>query len=122
MIDGVEFTVTIVVPAKLVHPLTVDVTEYVPVAAVVAELIVGSSELEVKLFGPVQAIVPVAFELRFKSLPVQIGELLPAVGVAGIGFIVIAIVLLFAVEDVTHPPVTVKTQVISSLSDKLEVV
>lgn len=46
-------TVTAVVPAALVHPPTVTVTEYVPVAAVVAPAMDGSSSEEVKLFGPV---------------------------------------------------------------------
>ena len=51
---GVGFTVTETATDGPVHPETVDVTEYVPVAAVVAPAIVGSSAVEVKLFGPVQ--------------------------------------------------------------------
>jgi hypothetical protein len=51
---GVWFTITVVVPAGEVQPLIVTVTLYVPLAAVVAFGIEGSSaELE-KLFGPVQ--------------------------------------------------------------------
>ena len=38
---GIGFTVTAVVPAEPVQPVTVAVTEYVPEAAVVAAAIVG---------------------------------------------------------------------------------
>ncbi len=38
---GAVVTVTAVVPAALGHPATVATTEYVPVAAVVAEAILG---------------------------------------------------------------------------------
>jgi hypothetical protein len=50
---GIGLTVTVVVPAVEVQPLTVAVTEYVPDIAVVAFAIVGFCRLEVKLFGPV---------------------------------------------------------------------
>ena len=50
---GFAFTVTVVVPAVELQPLTVAVTEYVPAIAVVALAIVGFCRLEVKLFGPV---------------------------------------------------------------------
>jgi hypothetical protein len=52
-VAGFAFTVTVVVPADEVQPLTVAVTEYVPDIAVVAFAIVGFCRLEVKLFGPV---------------------------------------------------------------------
>ena len=52
---GIGFTVTVVVPAGLVHPFTVAVTEYTPDAAVVAEATVGFCKALVKLLGPVQA-------------------------------------------------------------------
>jgi hypothetical protein len=52
---GIGLTTTVVVPATLVHPLTVAVTEYVPAIAVVAlALTDGSSDVEVNVFGPVQ--------------------------------------------------------------------
>jgi hypothetical protein len=51
---GMGFTVTATVPAGPVHPATVAVTEYVPVAAVVAEAMLGFCVAEVKLLGPVQ--------------------------------------------------------------------
>jgi hypothetical protein len=53
---GIGFTVTVVVPATLVQPLTVAVTEYVPDIAVVAlALTDGSSDVDVNVFGPVHA-------------------------------------------------------------------
>jgi hypothetical protein len=52
--EGTGLTTTVVVPALLVHPATVAVTEYVPAIAVVAlALTEGSSTAEVKAFGPV---------------------------------------------------------------------
>ena len=51
---GMGFTVTAVVPAGPVHPFTVAVTEYVPVAAVVAEVMEGFCVALVNPFGPVQ--------------------------------------------------------------------
>lgn len=51
---GVGFTTTAVVLCGLVQPPTVIVSEYVPVAAVVALAIVGSSSADVNEFGPVQ--------------------------------------------------------------------
>jgi len=50
---GKGFTVAVTVPAEETHPLTVTVTEYVPLAAVVAFVIEGSSSEEVNAFGPV---------------------------------------------------------------------
>jgi hypothetical protein len=47
-------TVAVVVPAALVQLLTVTVTEYMPVAAVVALVMDGVLEEEIKLLGPVQ--------------------------------------------------------------------
>lgn len=52
---GIPLTVAETVPAEPVQLLTVAVTEYVPVAAVVAEGIMGFWEVDVKLLGPVQA-------------------------------------------------------------------
>jgi hypothetical protein len=50
---GIGFTVTAIVAGALVHPLRVDVTEYVPVAAVVAFVIEGVLIDDVNPFGPV---------------------------------------------------------------------
>ena len=52
---GIGLTVTVVVPAFDVHPFTVAVTEYVPLAAVVAPEMVGFCTFEVKPLGPVHA-------------------------------------------------------------------
>src|SRR3954449_9147102 len=54
-VDGIKFTMTLVVPAAEVQPLTVIVTEYVPASEVVALARVGFCCAEVKPFGPVQA-------------------------------------------------------------------
>ncbi len=102
-VAGVLFTTTVVVPTKLVHPLTVTVTLYVPAIAAVAPVRVGFCKAEVNVLGPVQAYVaPVTVGVvKFIVLPVHTGVLLPAVGVAGTGFTVI--VILF---DVAGFPVT----------------
>jgi len=50
---GIGLTVTLVEPAGPVQPLTVTVTEYEPLAAVVAPAIEGFCVAEEKVFGPV---------------------------------------------------------------------
>lgn len=87
---GVEFTVTETVPAELVHPLVVAVTEYVPPFALEAIAKDGFWLVDVKLFGPVQLyVVPVAVAVKFKVAPTQSGlGLAPAVGAVGIAFTV----------------------------------
>jgi hypothetical protein len=56
-VAGVGFTTTAVVPAGLVQPATVTVTEYVPDIAVVDEGRVGFCSVELKDEGPVQLYV-----------------------------------------------------------------
>jgi hypothetical protein len=87
---GVAFTVATVEPAAEAQPLTVIVTLYVPLAAVVALAIDGFCELELNPFGPVQLYVALLTVgvLRVKVLPEQIGPPLLAVGVAGTGLMV----------------------------------
>ena len=51
-VAGVALTMTFVVRAADVQPLTVIVTEYVPASAVVAFESVGFCSAEVKPFGP----------------------------------------------------------------------
>jgi hypothetical protein len=51
---GIGFTTTAVVPAKLVQPATVTVTEYVPAFAAEAPLIEGFCKDDVNPLGPVQ--------------------------------------------------------------------
>ena len=106
-VAGIGFTVTAVVPATLVQPATVAVTEYVPLAAVVAPLIVGFCVVEEKEFGPVHVYVaPTTFvAVRFRFDPAQIGLLLEAVGAAGVGFTVTFTVPIALV----HPPTVTVT-------------
>ena len=87
-VAGTAFTTTAVVAAALVHPPTVTVTLYVPAIAVVAEGRDGFCTAEVKVEGPVHAYVAPAtvVEVRLMAEPAQTGELLPAVGAAGVGF------------------------------------
>src|SRR5437763_359240 len=52
-VAGVGLTTTLVVPAAEVQPLTVTVTEYVPLSAGIAFARVGFCSAEVKPFGTV---------------------------------------------------------------------
>ena len=85
---GVVLIVGVVVPAALVHPPTVTVTEYVPAAADVMFDMLGSSSDDVNPLGPVQEYVAPAtvFAVRLSVCPVHTGPLFPAVGVDGIEF------------------------------------
>lgn len=85
---GIGLTETATVPARLVQPLSVTVTEYVPLAAVVAPTILGFCVDDVNPFGPVQEYVAPTTLLAFRLsvLPLQIGLLLDAVGAAGVVF------------------------------------
>lgn len=102
---GVVPTITATVLCALVHPPTVIVSEYVPVAAVVALIMEGSSSPELKLFGPVQVYVAPAtvFDVRLSVCPAQIGLLLPTVGAAGVGLITTFVVLC----GLVHPPTVI---------------
>ena len=105
---GIALTVTTVVAFVLVHPATVTFTEYVPVSAVVAPTIDGFCEEEVKEFGPVHEYVAPAtlLAVRLSVEPAQIGELLDAVGGAGVGFTVTAVVA----EELVHPRTVTVTE------------
>ena len=83
---GVAFTITVVVPAAEVQPLTVIVTEYVPASAGVALERVGFWSAEVKPFGPVQAYVAPATVGVDRAMveAAQYGPPFEAVGVAGV--------------------------------------
>src|SRR3954464_2730033 len=87
-VAGAALTTTLVVPAALVQPLTVIVTEYVPASAVVAVVRVGFCCVDVKPFGPVHAYVaPLTNGVESAIVaPSQYGPPLLAVGVAGVGF------------------------------------
>ena len=100
---GVGFTTTTVVATGLVHPATVTVKEQVPAIAKVAPGRVGSSNAETNAAGPVQEYVAPAtvFDVKFIAAPVQTGELLPAVGAAGIGFTTTVVVATGLVHPAT---------------------
>lgn len=87
-VAGIGLTTTAVVPAGPVHPVTVAVTEYVPAPAAVMPVMDGFWEEEVNPFGPVhEYVAPAMFDaVRFSVDPSHTGELLPAVGAAGVGF------------------------------------
>jgi hypothetical protein len=84
--DGGGLTTTAVVPAALVQPKTVAVTEYVPASASTEVAMEGFCEEEVKELGPVHEYVapPTRLAVRLIDPPKHIGLLLPAVGVAGV--------------------------------------
>ena len=108
-VEGIAFTVADVVAAELVHPSTVTVTLYVPVAAVVALVMLGFCSDDVKLLGPVHAYVALAtlLAVKFSVLPAHTGPLLPAVGADGIALTVTVVPALAALEH----PLTVDTTV-----------
>src|SRR4029077_20556711 len=82
---GAALTTTVVVPALEVQPLTVTVTEYVPLAAVVAPEMVGFCRFEVKLFGPVHEYVAPEMVDAVRAIvpPAQYGPVFDAVGALG---------------------------------------
>ena len=84
--EGDELTTTEVVPAAPVHPFVVIVKEYDPASAEETPATEGSSMVEVKLFGPVQAYVAPAMvgALKFRVNPAQMGLLLDMDGAAGV--------------------------------------
>jgi hypothetical protein len=105
---GVLFTTTATVLCALTHPPTVMVSEYVPVAAVVAETMLGSSSADENEFGPVQLYVAPAtvFAVRFNVWPEHNGLLLPTVGAAGVGFTTTVVVLCGLVQ----PPIEIVSE------------
>jgi hypothetical protein len=85
---GRGFTVTFVVPAALVQPFTVTVTEYAPASPAATDAILGFWADEVNPPGPVHEYVAPATlgVVKFNAAPTQRGPLLAAVGVAGFAF------------------------------------
>ena len=53
-VAGIGLTIAVMVPGRLVHPATAAVTEYIPLAAVVAFTMEGFCSDDVNAFGPVQ--------------------------------------------------------------------
>src|ERR1035437_1733371 len=82
------FMITDVVPAKLVQPPIVTVTEYVPAIADEAFVSAGFCKVDENALGPVQLYVaPVTVGVdKFNVENAQTGVLLLAVGVTGMGF------------------------------------
>jgi len=105
---GIGLTVTLTVPAVLVHPPTVAVTEYVPDAAVVAPVMLGFCVEDVNPFGPVhEYVAPTTFDAeRLSVLPAHTGLLLDAVGAAGVVFTVTLTVAI----GLAHPPTVAVTE------------
>ena len=70
--------------------------------------------MEVNEFGPVQEYVAPATAgvVRFSVAPTQIGELLPAVGVAGIGFTTTAVVA----TGLVHPATVTVTEYVPAIA------
>jgi hypothetical protein len=87
---GVGSTTTNSVPALLVHPFTVTVTEYVPASTLVAPGMLVFCVEAVNPFGPVQEYVAPAtkFDVRLIVEPSHTGLLLFAFGATGVGFTV----------------------------------
>jgi hypothetical protein len=101
--DGIGLTVTLVLPAALVHPFTVTVTLYVPAIAAVALAMVGFCEVLLKLFGPVhEKVAPATVGVeRVIVVPAHTGLLLLADGVEGIEFTVTFVVAALLVHPFT---------------------
>src|SRR3954447_25430663 len=102
-VAGTGLTTTLVVPAALVQPLTVMVTEKMPASAFVALERVGFCRDDVKPFGPVQAYVApatVGVESAIVA-PSQYGPPFDAVGVAGIGLTTTFVVPAAEVQPLT---------------------
>jgi hypothetical protein len=88
---GIGWTVTLLTPAGLVQPLIVTVTEYDPEVLIVALLITGFCEPELKPLGPDhKKLPPEGLAVRLSVEPAQMGPLLPAAGAAGVVFTVTA--------------------------------
>jgi hypothetical protein len=105
--------ITDVVPAKLVQPPIVTVTEYVPAIADEAFVSAGFCKVDENALGPVQLYVaPVTVGVdKFNVENAQTGVLLLAVGVAGIAFIIIVTPVLVPVVGLAHNAFDVNTQV-----------
>ena len=128
---GAAFTVTFAVPAALVQPLAVIVTEYVPASPVAifgTDVVLTLSE---KPFGPVQLYVtpaPAFGVERFNVCPSQIGfGVAVTVGVAGAAFTVtfadpaalVQPLVVIVTEYVPASPIAIfGTEVVLVLSEK----
>jgi hypothetical protein len=85
--EGIGFTVTETVAGGLVHPSTVCVTEYIPDALSVTEVIEGFCIVEENELGPVHAyMLPLPLAVRLNVWPAQIPDGALAVGADGMAF------------------------------------
>ena len=102
-VAGMALTTTLVVPAAEVQPLTVIVTEYVPLSAVVALAFVGFCCAEMKPFGPLhEYVAPETNAVESEIVaPSQYGPSLPAAGVAGVGLTTTLVVPAAEVQPLT---------------------
>ena len=102
---GVALTTTLVVPAAELQLPTLTTTEYVPLFAVVALVIVGFCCVEVNEFGPVQAYVaPLTVGVLSEIVPpAQYGPVFEAVGVLGV---VLTTTLVVPAAELQLPTVT----------------
>src|ERR1051325_11271265 len=91
---GVALTVTLVLPAAEVQPLTVTGTEEGPLSAVVAFAGVGFCCADVKPFGPVhEYVAPATVGVKSEIVaPWQYGPPLDGVGVAGAALMTTSVV------------------------------
>lgn len=88
-VAGIGFTTTLVVPCEEEQPATETLIVYIPELAGTAFAMIGFCNVELNPLGPVQLYDPPATEgvVRLIGPFSHTGELLLAVGVAGIGMI-----------------------------------
>ncbi len=100
---GIGLTTTVTVPGSPVHPPTVAVTEYVPLAAVVGLAMVGFCTADENEFGPVHEYdaPAIALAVKLSAVPAQTGLLLDAVGAAGVALTVTTVVANVLVHPAT---------------------
>jgi hypothetical protein len=112
---GVGLTTTVTVLTALVHPETVAVRLYVPLAAIVEFGMEGLCTVEVNPFGPLQEYVAFAIVLatRFNVDPAQTGLFELTIGATGIGFTVTTVLLIILVQ----PFVVIVNEYVPELAD-----
>ena len=81
---GITLTLAVVVDAGLVHPFNVTVTEYTPVAAVVALGMDGFCSEETNPFGPVQLYeAPLTVEFAVSAMVIEQAWVPPVAVISG---------------------------------------
>jgi hypothetical protein len=79
---GNGFTTTDTVPVPVQPDASVTVAEYVPLAAVVTDVMLGFCKDDVNPFGPVQLQVTPLLQVKLRVVPAQTGELLDRPGIS----------------------------------------